>query len=106
MGFADFRVSILDCGAVEGSGMIPNTPPENEHPVPEFRSSLQGSSSKNTVQGDVPGGYLAPNGEFIPQDELERLAKGVKNEDGDTVYFKPSFIEGAWSKFEPRREQW
>ncbi|KAL2001112.1 hypothetical protein VTN02DRAFT_2217 [Thermoascus thermophilus] len=33
---------------------------------------------------------------------VERPAKGVKKEDSDTVDVKPSFIEGAWPKLEPR----
>jgi len=84
--------------------MIATSPAENPV-VTGNQAVVQGDTPKSTIRGYVPGGYIAPNGEFLSHVELRRLAKGVRDENGDTVYFHPSFIEGAWAKFEPRHQE-
>jgi len=49
--------------------------------------------------------YEAPSGTILSPGELRRLAAGVKNENGDTVFFRPSFIEDPWAGLKPVRIQ-
>lgn len=46
-------------------------------------------------------GYTAPNGTFLNKNQLARLADGIKNSNGDTAYFQPSFIEDPWAGMKP-----
>lgn len=46
-------------------------------------------------------GYTAPNGTFLNKNQLARLVDGIKNANGDTAYFQPSFIEDPWAGMKP-----
>jgi hypothetical protein len=41
-------------------------------------------------------------GPQIPEDELNALRFGVRNEQGDMAYFLPSFVEDPWAKIKHR----
>lgn len=55
------------------------------------------------VQEDVSSKTVSFGGPAIPQAELDALRRGVSNEDGDMVYFQPSFVEDPWEKLEQPR---
>ncbi|EEH44610.2 uncharacterized protein PADG_00899 [Paracoccidioides brasiliensis Pb18] len=45
--------------------------------------------------------YQAPNGTVLTPQELRELKFGVRNQNGDMVYFQPSFIEDdPWAELE------
>ncbi|KAK2768177.1 hypothetical protein FQN54_000029 [Arachnomyces sp. PD_36] len=41
--------------------------------------------------------YTSPNGQAFTRKELFDLERGVRDENGDMVFFKPSFIEDPWA---------
>jgi hypothetical protein len=53
--------------------------------------------------GDPASGYVGPAG-YVSKYSLEELRRGVKNENGDMVYFQPCFIEDPWAKFDQDEE--
>lgn len=58
---------------------------------PEGANATSGSTTAASTSGDADG---APN--------LEALRKGVRNENGDTVIFLPSFLEDPWKGLQPK----
>ncbi|GAD95271.1 predicted protein [Paecilomyces variotii No. 5] len=73
----------------------------------EGETGLEGSPADGNDNDDDKIGtgapYEAPNGTVLSQKDLRRLAAGVKKENGDTVYFRPSFIEDPWAGLTPVR---
>lgn len=67
---------------------LPGIPPEMQY-VNEALSSV-GPSATETVSFGGPS---------ISRDQLNALRFGVKNENGDTAYFLPSFVEDPWKSF-------
>ncbi|KAF2267406.1 hypothetical protein CC78DRAFT_76637 [Lojkania enalia] len=65
-----------------------------EENVPKAEQSI---SSSYAEVGTVSFGGLP-----IPQVELGALRRGVRNENGDTAYFLPSFVEDPWERLEQR----
>lgn len=39
---------------------------------------------------------MAPNGLFLNYEELALLSQGIKLENNDTFYFRPSFVIDPW----------
>lgn len=60
--------------------------PVSSHPEASFQAD---PSASDTVSFGGPS---------IPRAELNALRNGVRNEDGDTAYFLPSFVEDPWEK--------
>ncbi|KAL1853491.1 hypothetical protein Plec18170_005488 [Paecilomyces lecythidis] len=67
-------------------------------------AAIKGSPADGNDHDDKVGNgaYKAPNGTVLSQKDLHRLAGGVKKENGDTVYFQPSFIEDPWAGLTPQ----
>lgn len=42
-------------------------------------------------------GYTAHTGTYFSLRELAKLSRGLKIPNGDTVYFRPSFVEDPWN---------
>lgn len=59
------------------------------------------AAKEKEKEKETGGGYLAPNGTYMSPEELKAYAKGVKNENGDTVVFFPEFIEDPWKGLKP-----
>ena len=59
------------------------------------------NSSSNTVNA---GPYITSTGRYADGSEpsLEALRNGVRNEQGDMVYFMPSFLEDPWKDLRPK----
>lgn len=49
--------------------------------------------------------YTSPSGQVFTTKDLNELRFGVKNERGDTVFFKPSFIEDPWVAAKESKEK-
>ena len=96
--------------------LIPICPvqaPENKssHPIPKgpkadadrrVSTTVNKKSDKRAVSRQhEQEGYTAPNGTFLNKNQLARLADGIKNANGDTAYFQPSFIEDPWAGMKP-----
>ncbi|KAJ9295601.1 hypothetical protein DTO271G3_6057 [Paecilomyces variotii] len=72
----------------------------------EGEAGIEGPSADGNYNDNEKGdSYAAPNGTVLSPGELRRLAAGVKKENGDTVFFRPSFIEDPWAGLKPVRIQ-
>ncbi|KAF2631547.1 hypothetical protein BU25DRAFT_190813 [Macroventuria anomochaeta] len=67
---------------------LPEKPP-NAAPVRQDGTTQAGPSASELISFGGPS---------IPRAELNALRFGVKNADGDTAYFLPSFVEDPWGK--------
>ncbi|KAJ9361428.1 hypothetical protein DTO280E4_3902 [Paecilomyces variotii] len=72
----------------------------------EGEAGIEGPSADGNYNDNEKGNfYETPSGTVLSPGELRRLAAGVKNENGDTVFFRPSFIEDPWAGLKPVRIQ-
>ncbi|KAE8348628.1 hypothetical protein BDV28DRAFT_152641 [Aspergillus coremiiformis] len=69
---------------------------ENDAPAPDITQQYRtrrAQSSKSVREG----GYTAPNGTHLCQDELAKLSGGIEDSELQCkVYFRPCFIEDPW----------
>lgn len=64
------------------------------------KSSHTQSLANPPIQDDPSATYTVSfGGPCITQAELNALRSGVKDENGDTAYFLPSFVEDPWERF-------
>lgn len=76
----------------------PDSTAPSSGPKPQDRGPPRGGESE--VYASIQGKKITDLG---PQ-ELSALSKGVRNEVGDTVYFKPSFFEDPWARLSSRSQ--
>ena len=65
---------------------------------------VQAGSADSTTQDSASMGQpaMAANINDNDKNNLRALAAGVRNENGDMVYFLPSFIEDPWARLKSR----
>ncbi|KAF2108712.1 hypothetical protein BDV96DRAFT_652650 [Lophiotrema nucula] len=63
----------------------------------------QSATTTSHGQDEISSESVSFGGPAIPQAELAALRRGVRNEEGDMVYFQPSFVEDPWEKLEQQR---
>lgn len=68
----------------------------SEQPAEDVTGQERAASTAPRA-GEPASGYIAPSG-YVSKYTLEELRRGVKNENGDMVYFQPCFIEAPWAK--------
>ena len=72
--------------------------------LPEKPPTVAQSHQTTVPRADLPASDMVSfGGPSIPRAELNTLRFGVKNENGDTAYFLPSFVEDPWEKPLPSR---
>ncbi|RAR03270.1 hypothetical protein DDE82_005280 [Stemphylium lycopersici] len=87
---ADSSVGSEDTTLPTGSGLASFLARGQNLPEkPVGLSELGGQSTADTVSFGGPS---------ISKAELNALRNGVQNENGDTAYFLPSFVEDPWAK--------
>ncbi|KAG9206649.1 hypothetical protein G6514_003486 [Epicoccum nigrum] len=67
---------------------LPEKPPKATLPHPEGKSQEKVPGPESVSYGGLP----------VSRSELNALRFGVKNANGDTAYFLPSFVEDPWEK--------
>jgi hypothetical protein len=71
--------------------VLPQSLPEKPPGTVDARAHLARIDQSNTEM-------LSFGGLPISRAELNALRNGVRNENGDTIYFLPSFVEDPWAK--------
>lgn len=97
-------------GIVSGSTNLANAKPASSQTIALGKSQStpleQTRPSQQSTSG-ISAGVIdtATPSEIDGNDEqsLRALANGVRNKNGDMVYFMPNFLEDPWRKLEPRQ---
>ncbi|CAN9210015.1 unnamed protein product [Alternaria alternata] len=64
-----------------------------EHPPPTATTQAPAASADQSA-----GEMVSFGGPSVSRAELNMLRNGVRTENGDTVYFLPSFVEDPWAR--------
>ncbi|KKY17738.1 hypothetical protein UCRPC4_g05371 [Phaeomoniella chlamydospora] len=112
---AHTSANLIPASILSTSNTLPPRPPPQNHPQQQHnrnRNNNNRNNQRNNRRGNHRDNqynepWVAPSGRVFSPQELRDYAQGkIKNEKGDTVYFKPSFIDpDPWAALRQKKAE-